>query len=88
MAIPQSMTMFWPVIDLLSTTVLIWSATSSGEAVDLRADLSVVALTLDSGNLLPLFCFEEEIRSAVIQSQSPSHSHSMMRNVEIRRTRT
>ena len=53
-AIPQSMTIFWPVMDLLRTKVLIWSATSSGVAVPLRADLSTVAFTLDSGNWLPL----------------------------------
>jgi hypothetical protein len=53
-AIPQSMTIFCPVMDLLNTKVLICSATSSGDAVDLSADFSVVALTLASGNLLPL----------------------------------
>jgi len=50
MAIPQSMTIFWPVMDLLRTRALICSATSSGTAVDFSADFSVVALTFDSGN--------------------------------------
>jgi hypothetical protein len=54
MAIPPSKTMFCPVMDLLRTRVLICSATSSGVASVLRVDFSVVALTLASGNLLPL----------------------------------
>ena len=53
-AMPQSITMFCPVIDLLSTRVLTCSATSSGVASDFSADLSVVAFTFDSGNFLPL----------------------------------
>ncbi len=48
------MTMFWPVMDLLKTRVLIWSATSSTVGRDLRAVFCVVAVILASGNWLPL----------------------------------
>jgi len=50
MAMPQSKTIFCPVMDLLRASVLTCSATSSGVASDFKADFSVVALTFDSGN--------------------------------------
>jgi hypothetical protein len=53
-AMPQSITIFCPVIDLLKTKVLTCSATSSTDAVDFSADFSITPLIFSGGNRLPL----------------------------------